>query len=443
MITGMTTDMATTKDILIRIEQDVDDQLFRQKNSGQKENQSMIRFQSILLLSAAITALIFTSCGADGNYTGREYMPDMAHSQAFEPYHEARKMTSFNGDTLPIFNGNHTHFKPVANTVPRGYMPYHLTDTPEGYEQSKALRNPYNGEQERLLAASIAAAKSGNKEKAKAAKSAYDNFLADAKEDYTTYCAVCHAGNGKGEGSIVKSGAYPTPRSYFDDDRLQLFEGQMFHSMHHGKNLMGSYSSQLSKEERWKVISYIRDMQAEHIAAANAKEFGGKPADYKNQALSAVINANTYTPGQPLGKLASLVDPNLEAVTFTKSALDAFADSAPKKGETIALNNVFFKSGSFDLRTESYIELDKLVSLMGRSKDMKIEVSGHTDSDGNPAANLKLSQNRAKAVYNYLSSQKVPQERMIFKGYGETKPVGDNSTDAGKAKNRRTEFKVL
>jgi len=74
---------------------------------------------------------------------------------------------------------------------------------------------------------------------------------------------------------------------------------------------------------------------------------------------------------------------------------------------------------------------------------LKIEISGHTDNVGKPADNLSLSNNRAKAVVNYLIGKKIAPQRLTAKGYGETKPVADNKTEEGKAKNRRTELRVV
>ncbi|MBL7738586.1 MAG: OmpA family protein [Chitinophagaceae bacterium] len=108
----------------------------------------------------------------------------------------------------------------------------------------------------------------------------------------------------------------------------------------------------------------------------------------------------------------------------------------------IVLNNVFFDVNRFELKTESQIELDKIVQLLKDNPTLKIEISGHTDNAGKPADNLALSNNRAKAVTSYLVSKGVTPQRLTAKGYGETKPAADNKTEEGRAKNRRTEMKV-
>src|SRR5260221_1734550 len=110
---------------------------------------------------------------------------------------------------------------------------------------------------------------------------------------------------------------------------------------------------------------------------------------------------------------------------------------------TVILKNIFFDVNKFELKPESQVELDKLVQLLNENSNIKIEIGGHTDNVGKPADNLILSNNRANALVNYLVSKKISAQRLTAKGYGETKPVGDNKTDEGRAMNRRTEVKVV
>ena len=110
---------------------------------------------------------------------------------------------------------------------------------------------------------------------------------------------------------------------------------------------------------------------------------------------------------------------------------------------SIVLNNVFFDVNKFDLKPESQIELDKIVQLLKDNPTVKIEISGHTDNAGKPSDNLTLSNNRAKTVVSYLINKQVSPQRLSYKGFGETKPVADNKTPENKAKNRRTELKVV
>jgi flagellar motor protein MotB len=114
-----------------------------------------------------------------------------------------------------------------------------------------------------------------------------------------------------------------------------------------------------------------------------------------------------------------------------------------KVGESVVLKNIFFDIDSYNLKDESKIELNKLVTFMLQNPKMKIEIAGHTDSDGDDAYNLKLSANRARSVVQYLTQYEIESERLTSKGYGETVPLATNESKEGKAKNRRTEFTIL
>lgn len=109
----------------------------------------------------------------------------------------------------------------------------------------------------------------------------------------------------------------------------------------------------------------------------------------------------------------------------------------------MVLKNIFFGTNQAELKPESKIELDKVVQLLAENPSLQIEIDGHTDATGTAAANMLLSNNRAKAVVQYLVSKGVAARRLVAKGFGATQPVADNNTEAGRAQNRRTELKVL
>jgi outer membrane protein OmpA-like peptidoglycan-associated protein len=109
----------------------------------------------------------------------------------------------------------------------------------------------------------------------------------------------------------------------------------------------------------------------------------------------------------------------------------------------VELKNVFFETAKFDLKPESKVELDKLVAFLKFNKTLRIQLSGHTDNVGDKKMNQLLSQNRAKAVYDYLVANTIDANRLTFVGYGDTKPKVKNDSDENRAINRRTEFKVI
>jgi outer membrane protein OmpA-like peptidoglycan-associated protein/tetratricopeptide (TPR) repeat protein len=116
---------------------------------------------------------------------------------------------------------------------------------------------------------------------------------------------------------------------------------------------------------------------------------------------------------------------------------------APKSGEKVVLKNIFFDVNKYDLKQESFAELGKLLAFLKSQSSLRIEISGHTDATGDKKANQVLSQNRAKAVYDYLIAQGIPEARLAYKGYGDSAPVAGNDSEEGRARNRRTEFRIL
>ncbi|WP_232793796.1 OmpA family protein [Siphonobacter sp. SORGH_AS_0500] len=114
-----------------------------------------------------------------------------------------------------------------------------------------------------------------------------------------------------------------------------------------------------------------------------------------------------------------------------------------EQGAKVALNNVFFETAKATLQTESFPELNRVVELMNKQKAMIVEIDGHTDSDGTEEANQKLSQDRAESVRTYLISKGIPENRVVAKGFGESRPIATNDTPEGKQQNRRVEFVIL
>ncbi len=116
--------------------------------------------------------------------------------------------------------------------------------------------------------------------------------------------------------------------------------------------------------------------------------------------------------------------------------------SGMAKGDEIVLNNILFASGSYELLPASFKELDELAEALKKQANLKITISGHTDNTGNENTNLILSQNRAKAVRQYLESKGVESTRLRSEGYGSQKPRSSNDSEEGRKKNRRVEFVV-
>ena len=112
-------------------------------------------------------------------------------------------------------------------------------------------------------------------------------------------------------------------------------------------------------------------------------------------------------------------------------------------GQIVRLNNVFFDFDKWDLRPESYVELNRVVELLQENPAIEIEMSAHTDNKGSDEYNFTLSDQRARSVREYILSKGIRASRIQSKGYGETKPVAANDTDENRQLNRRVEFTIL
>ncbi len=133
---------------------------------------------------------------------------------------------------------------------------------------------------------------------------------------------------------------------------------------------------------------------------------------------------------------------NLLTLAGQKTLSDDQAKVQVKLNEAIAGKIVEFASGSDQLTDKGKAVLDELAPILKDSKD-NLEVGGHTDNAGKPASNLDLSKRRAETVKKYLAGKGLDANRFTTKGYGQEKPIADNSTDDGKQRNRRIEFQVL
>ena len=122
--------------------------------------------------------------------------------------------------------------------------------------------------------------------------------------------------------------------------------------------------------------------------------------------------------------------------------LDITLEPIKKEAKEI-LNNIFFDTGKWDLKSESTVELDKLVALLKSNPDLPIEISGHTDDVGKDSDNLQLSQKRAKSVVDYLVQKGVNILKVKAEGYGKNRPYLPNSSDENRKLNRRIEVKFL
>lgn len=182
-----------------------------------------------LALIAISVATIFSSCH-DKRSRGLEYAPNMYYPIAYNP--DQKNKNFENGITAQV---------PPAGTTPIGFTRFdEFPNTTEGYEAASAsVTNPLPVTKENLV---------------------------EGKQLYVAMCGPCH-GDGSGNGHIVELGKYPAPPSYSTGNSSRgglmkdLTDGKIYHTIQYGLNLMGSYASQLSPEERWKVVMYVHELQ--------------------------------------------------------------------------------------------------------------------------------------------------------------------------------------
>jgi outer membrane protein OmpA-like peptidoglycan-associated protein len=134
---------------------------------------------------------------------------------------------------------------------------------------------------------------------------------------------------------------------------------------------------------------------------------------------------------------------DLNGESYHKEVIRNFKLDPIEIGAKMVLKNIFFEFGKATLKPESFIQLDNVVLLMKSTPGIRIEISGHTDNVGSAKANQKLSEDRAKAVVDYLVSRGIDIIRLEYKGYGFLQPVAPNSTADGRSLNRRVEFKII
>ncbi len=206
------------------------------------------KYFKLIVLIAAVPFIISACKKAEGDYPGNQYTYDMISSRAYETY-------SLNTELRDSMSA----IPPVPGTVPylgdaisgrtgdslkmAMNLPYTIPNTVEGYEQAGIqIKNPITAD---------------NK----------NNVLKEGERFFMIYCSICHGTAGDGKGYIVTEGKYTAPPpSYFDATLMALSEGKMFHSITYGKGAMQSYAYALSKEERWKVITYIKQLQANNVS---------------------------------------------------------------------------------------------------------------------------------------------------------------------------------
>ncbi len=254
---------------------------------------------------------------------------------------------------------------------------------------------------------------------------------------------------------------YPI-NSHKDDNSILISAGgalAMFASdRKDGYGGLDLYSFELYEEARPQVVTYIKGTVFD-------KNSGSKlDAQFELTNLKTGVVAIESFSNKTTGEFLVCLPANNEyALTVSKDGYLFYSENFNLTGENpstdpvlmdvpliplqtgakVVMKNVFFDTDRYDLLETSKVELNKLADLLTKNPTLKVELGGHTDNVGKDDYNLTLSENRAKAVMTYLVQNGIAPERLSYKGYGKTQPVDTNDTEAGRANNRRTEFKVV
>lgn len=198
--------------------------------------------KKLSIIAILCAGAVIVSCSDVKRKPGSIYMPDMAYSRAYESYADHSNLAE---------KGINYNNRPVEGTIARGEeMPFHIAKDAAGdttnYFASRAVKNPID--------------------------SLTDKQLVEAERLYLINCGICHGAKLDGNGPLYKDGTGPypaAPKNLIADPLVSVMpDGQMFYSVAYGKNLMGSYASQMSRTQRWMVIKYIKEKQAAAKATA-------------------------------------------------------------------------------------------------------------------------------------------------------------------------------
>jgi len=217
------------------------------------------------------------------------------------------------------------------------------------------------------------------------------------------------------------------------------------------------YTFELYKEARPREVSYVKgnifDAKTQKKLGAMFELIDLKNGDIVMTSFSDAVSGQFLVPLALNNEYALNV--SKDGYMFYSEHYNLQQDSSMKPmelniplqpieaGGTVVLENVFFDTDKFQLKNESRVELQRLIEFMNFNKEVKIQISGHTDNTGDKQKNITLSDNRAKAVTEYLISKGIAKERLTYKGYGDSKPLAPNDSEKNKAMNRRTEFMIL
>lgn len=202
----------------------------------------------------------------------------------------------------------------------------------------------------------------------------------------------------------------------------------------------GSFKA-LGTEEYITIGNFIKKKKYKKIQSKEKSKGFFHPYYYIDDVKVTCLNCKQ----ELLDSLILKVDSNnhSKVITSNKKNYDKNNLEIDKSSDYYTIKNLFFATDSSTILSQSYAELSKIVYYLKKHTETKIEIQGHTDITGNEERNLKLSKNRAKSVSEYFINNGIEKNRIIYNGYGSSKPIDDNNTKEGRSKNRRVVVKFL
>ena len=227
--------------------------------------------------------------------------------------------------------------------------------------------------------------------------------------------------NGKGGWDIYAIDLYKEARP----EKVFLVKGQLIDD---DGNALADAKLEVKNTRTEEVSEGVVDAETGHYAVAvTAKE--------EDDDFLMVVKKEDYSFS------STLIEPTEE--TFEKPIEVNFEVKPIEAGKSVQINDIYYATASYEINAKSYAVLNEFADFLKTNPTVKVEIRGHTDNIGSAQTNITLSNQRAKAVYDYLLSKGVSKSNISYKGYGPNMPIADNKTEAGRAKNRRTEFYIL
>lgn len=191
----------------------------------------------------------------------------------------------------------------------------------------------------------------------------------------------------------------------------------------------------------------LTDVKLDLINVENNAVTPGQVNEYSGEyAITVPVTSNTdeylmVVKKQDYSFSSQLIEVNENKVSETQNV--DFEMKTIEEGASIKLNDIYFQTASYEINKKSFVVLNNFIVFLEENPSIKIEIRGHTDNIGTLESNMILSKERAKSVYKYLIDRGIPESRLQYNGYGPNLPIDSNDTEAGRAKNRRTEFQII